>query len=864
MATNIIRSVRPAVSLLPPITAGGVHVERVIRSKHALTGEWVEQTYLATGEWSKDAPDASAEHLGRVACLVHDADLVDFMIAEKLTPEQVQKAIAKAPALVVLAMAKAKTDHERQKKAVKAALYRMDHDRLDHLVTELAGIIVTRLKRFYNATPTVLTCSGYGVHAVYHLPSDEGRTDTPHAQISADAARALNRRAVMALNDSAGFDLLDPAVHDCGTRLLREIGSVNLKGAAPRVVRELARCATVLTLRRYDYSKPVPRAVPAPRQAPPPSSGSKGGSLNLPEGYTGDVSTINIRSLFEGAGLFLKDCAGGFRATCPWKEDHGSRATVFVKEGGGGEIPTAVCHHSGHQMLNIGRLIGWFGVELCNGLSQPFKKRAAVLSHKPVQKPAESKTEPLELPPFPSGVDLEKLDKRGPWEEAHFARGSDVEVARAFVLDCMGDHAVFDRESFYRWKPSRGAWVEIKDRQAMRMIQSYDGARVFTSRKDDEVKTRALLLSDGKIQGICKQAAAILDQPGFFEKRAQGCGFLDALVRPDGYAEPNGPQHRLLEGDVLDIKYRPLKGPWLERIPQWARFFSEVFQPDGAEEGCKKAELILQFIGAALLGTATKHEKVLFCVGSGGDGKSTLFSGIQAAFPDSSLCCLAPADMGERFATVALSNARLNVYSDIPDKEIVTAGNFKMAVSGDRISVEPKHKAAYLITPRAAHMFSGNELPPTRDRSNGFWRRWLPVRFHRSFTEEGSQDLGVADRLRSEAAGLAAVAIWFASQMTDAGYTIPTDVHEELSHWRLSEDPVLRWARERISVGGETQSTPLYKDYRSWCMENGCRPLGSKGFSQGLKRNEKKLGIQKKRSGKKAWTCTLLEDRWQA
>lgn len=86
--------------------------------------------------------------------------------------------------------------------------------------------------------------------------------------------------------------------------------------------------------------------------------------------------------------------------------------------------------------------------------------------------------------------------------------------------------------------------------------------------------------------------------------------------------------------------------------------------------------------------------------------------------------------LSERFTTAYLFNRQCNICGDLSNAAIKDTSVLKQLVGEDLCKAEFKGGAIFFFKNRAKFLFSCNELPAVLDdRSNGFYRRLLIIRF---------------------------------------------------------------------------------------------------------------------------------------
>lgn len=463
----------------------------------------------------------------------------------------------------------------------------------------------------------------------------------------------------------------------------------------------------------------------------------------------------------------------------------------------------------------------------------------------------------------PSGaVDPAAPAPQPPGRRRTFDRGDAVELAHAVLEDLQSDSPhpiVHDRGAFFRYEPTTGAFAELARGDLYTAVAGYAGCWSGTA------KPKPLLLGDNSINGAINAAAHFAARPGFFDGATRGVCFADCFVTArsgEVLCLPLSPDHRALHFIPVPYEMDASRTRWVAMLREVFRREREDGSLDHEDtEGC--ICLLQEFIGASIVGLATSLASCLILVGPGNDGKSKVLSVLRALFPASALCALPPQDWGQRFRTAELAGKRLNVVSELPERDILDAERFKAVVAGDPITAERKNRDPFMIHPEAGHLFATNGLPPTKDQSKGFWRRFKVIPCNRQFSAD--EEVKDYDRLviAEELAGVAAWAMEGAARVqAQERYTTPPSSEEAHAEWRHDTDQVRQWREE--CCFDDPQGTHnegidvLYAAYRAWCAESGHPPLARNTLGNRLKA----LGCYHRSKLARTYTVAL-KPRWR-
>jgi putative DNA primase/helicase len=261
--------------------------------------------------------------------------------------------------------------------------------------------------------------------------------------------------------------------------------------------------------------------------------------------------------------------------------------------------------------------------------------------------------------------------------------------------------------------------------------------------------------------------------------------------------------------------------------PRFERFLSEVLED--AEE---VAPWLQRLIGYSLTAEATLH-LLVFLMGQGGNGKSTLIRAVQRALGDyarviSSKAFDAEARGAHTTEVADLAGARFAYCEELGSTRL-NAERLKDVSGGGAKRARRMRTDTFQFEQTWQLFFSTNDLPRSDDNSWGWWRRVHAVDFPRQFVGQDA-DPGLDEALADEAAGIIAWVVrgavaWYRDGLGDP----PEAVAEKTAQYREDVDPLEPLFEAAALVKAPDEVTPfeeLYAAYQSWC--NG-RSLGLVG-----------------------------------
>ena len=272
------------------------------------------------------------------------------------------------------------------------------------------------------------------------------------------------------------------------------------------------------------------------------------------------------------------------------------------------------------------------------------------------------------------------------------------------------------------------------------------------------------------------------------------------------------------------------------RAPTW----------DGFLRQCMHGEPLLvlylqRLVGYTLTASAQEH-LLMFCYGTGANGKSTFFRVLSAllgpygtAMPRTLLFTSRP---GEVHPTelATLHGKRLGICSEIGEDVRLDEAKIKDLTGGDAISCRRMKEDFWQFTPTHTLWLAGNHKPTITGTDDGIWRRLHVVPWTISFTPD-QQDKALSAKLQLELPGVLAWAVAGCLEWQRIGMADPPEVTDATAEYRLNSDVVGDFFRLRLVFEPEGRMTAkaLRTAYETWCEELGHAPVGARRLAQRLR-----------------------------
>lgn len=351
--------------------------------------------------------------------------------------------------------------------------------------------------------------------------------------------------------------------------------------------------------------------------------------------------------------------------------------------------------------------------------------------------------------------------------------------------------------------------------------------------------------------GLARKAQSLLcalknmcyrPEPEPVEQRVELADVFFALEKgEDGKVRVSAQEY----GD-LDIGYYRLPIDWHGAQPAPRRFLHylhDLLEP-------ADIATLQEFLGYCLAPT-NRAQKMLFLIGSGGEGKSVLGTILHDLFGDK-LTTGSLSDLEDnRFARAALQGKLLFLDDDLASRSCRESRNLKELITcTTSVRVERKGLDAYEIRSRCRFIAFGNHSFETLfDHSDGAFRRRI-VLHTKPRPKARRDDPALAQTiLREEREGIFAWMLAGLVQLMEQNwqFTISDSAAANLAEQQDSFSP-LAFIRDDSQVmlgeaGTQESSADLYTAYCAWCEDNALDTVSRNAFINCLKERSGALGI---------------------
>lgn len=270
-----------------------------------------------------------------------------------------------------------------------------------------------------------------------------------------------------------------------------------------------------------------------------------------------------------------------------------------------------------------------------------------------------------------------------------------------------------------------------------------------------------------------------------------------------------------------------------------------------------KRKVLLEMVGYTLL-RDNRYQKAYMLWGVGRNGKSTFLEIMGKMLGEDQCSHLEIKDFNDAYMPRQLQGKLANFSDDIALSTITQTNVLKKLISGEPISVDVKYRDPITFSNTATMIFATNKIPRSKDRSFGFYRRFITIDFNRIIPKE-KQDSELMFKINdSDLEYLLKLGVDHISEALDRGELTNYHKSEELKdkHMKnassvavfLQEDS---WNADKLNGRG---SSKIYAIYRQWCVQNGYKAFNLKNFRDEVE--SAILGVEHRRT-----TCVDSPER---
>ncbi len=286
--------------------------------------------------------------------------------------------------------------------------------------------------------------------------------------------------------------------------------------------------------------------------------------------------------------------------------------------------------------------------------------------------------------------------------------------------------------------------------------------------------------------------------------------------------------------DFFSLSRLPFPFEAKAAFPIWKKFLDEMVP----ESDCQ--DFLQEWFGYNLI-LETSQQKFVIFHGDGANGKSVVCVVLRTmlGLDNVSAVGLEQFDARRTFPLAATIGKFANIIEEISEMDKAAEGILKNFVTGGVMTIERKNKDPFIAPATARLTIACNVLPKFRDRSNGLWRRMIPIPFNVQILDPKMQDKKLTNQSWWEASGeLPGIFNWALAgliRLEKRGhFEVPKSSTDMKDDYKRESNPAATFLAENCTskAGRSISSSLLYLGYSRWAKERGYRPLGEQPFAR--------------------------------
>lgn len=300
------------------------------------------------------------------------------------------------------------------------------------------------------------------------------------------------------------------------------------------------------------------------------------------------------------------------------------------------------------------------------------------------------------------------------------------ELVNDFLEDCytskVGNRTlIYQIGQCYKW--AKGQYIPISDEEIKmqftawvnkREISNYDNTRRNAEEALHHIKTKMVVSADRKMNTFLHE-----------ENIPKYIAFKNCIVDMQTAIDPS---QKLVKKSLSAKFFNTVKIPYEfdtnSDCPTWFEILNTVL-PDKEDQ-----YLLQEWFGYHFI-PSLSISKMMFLKGKGANGKSVILLVLRILLGDENVSSipLSAFDPDKTFKLAATENKLANICEEGGQVSVRTEEALKQYVNGGAFTVERKFKDPHQMYPTAKLTVSTNDFPQFKDKSDGIWRRILPIDF---------------------------------------------------------------------------------------------------------------------------------------
>ena len=251
----------------------------------------------------------------------------------------------------------------------------------------------------------------------------------------------------------------------------------------------------------------------------------------------------------------------------------------------------------------------------------------------------------------------------------------------------------------------------------------------------------------------------------------------------------------------------------------------------------KDFETVLEIISSVFVKKHIDSRSFMY-LGNGENGKSVCLGYIESLVGKNNVSHIPLQEIsGDKFASAELDGKSANIFSDLERNELQHTGKIKTITDGEGLQVQRKHGQPFNLYPFAKLMFSCNKFPKVFDQTQGFFRRWIIVKWERNFENDPQRIEYLREKLndnQEEKNLVFSCLVKITNKLNKSGkFSHSKDWKEIQREWNANADPLDDFVNNYI-IDSDSNKTKreTYQFYKQTMLDRSEIPLGIGQFAK--------------------------------
>ena len=250
----------------------------------------------------------------------------------------------------------------------------------------------------------------------------------------------------------------------------------------------------------------------------------------------------------------------------------------------------------------------------------------------------------------------------------------------------------------------------------------------------------------------------------------------------------------------------------------------------------KKMQFLYEVAGYCLLKKSI-FEKFFIFKGTGGTGKSTFCNLIMRMVGKKYVSTVKLNQFDQDYYLATMIDKLVNIDFDASDKKTLEdSGRFKSITCSEPVSVRQIYAAVVEMVSCATIIINANHMPKIADKSDGLYRRMILVEIDHKIKNPDPKFLDkITDSDMEYFFYKAVQGIHMTLQR--GGFTINTSEENLKLKFQIGQSNIKKWLQSyqyTIKDLVHKQTTQLFQDYKTFCIENNCNSSTKSNFIDDL------------------------------